>query len=107
MNKMRRKEIRAVIKKLYELTNETDINKLCEQLADVLEDIEYILSEEECYKDNIPENLQNGERYESSEYSCDCLENAISELEYVDSDDELNTIIAAINTATDYLNDAI
>lgn len=106
MNKMRRKEIYKVVERLYKLENESDIDKLHEQLIDIIEDIEYILSEEESCKDNIPENLQNGARYEESEHSCDCMENAISELECIEDDNELEPIITAINAAVDYLNDA-
>lgn len=106
MNKMRRKEIYAVIARLNGLTLENDMEKIHEQLLDIIDDIELILSDEECYKDNIPENLQNGSRYEESEYSCDCLQDAINELEYVEDEEEKESIVLAINSAVDYLNDA-
>lgn len=106
MNKRRRKEIYAVITRLNGLTQENDVEKIHELLADIIEDIDLILNDEECYKDNIPENLQNGSRYEESEYSCDCLQDAISELEYVEDEEEKECIVSAINSAVNYLNDA-
>ena len=107
MNKMRRKAIYRIIARLNALMLEDDIEKLHDQLADIIEDIESILNDEECYKDNIPENLQNGSRYEESEYSCDCLQDAINELEYTEDEEEKETIMTAINSAVDYLNDAV
>ena len=106
MNKRRRKEIYELVSRLYKLSADSDIETLHEQMADIREDIESILNDEECYRDNIPENLQNGSRYEESEYSCDCLQDAINELEYVEDDEDKEAIMAAIESAVDYLNNA-
>lgn len=38
-------------------------------------------SEEEEYRDNIPENFQSGERYERTEEICESLSDAVSSLE--------------------------
>lgn len=47
-----------------------------------MEDIE---SEEEEYRDNMPENFQNSERYEKADAAVDALESAVSSLEEVAS----------------------
>ena len=65
MNKTRRKAISAVL----------------EQIEDLKTSLEELLSDEETYRDNIPENLQNGTRYEESEDAISDMEDAISNLE--------------------------
>ena len=47
MNKQRRKALQNIYDKLVELRDELD----------------NIKDEEECYRDNMPENLQNSEKY--------------------------------------------
>lgn len=65
MNKIRRKAISAVL----------------EQIEDLKTSLEELLGDEETYRDNIPENLQNGTRYEESEDAISDMEDAISNLE--------------------------
>jgi len=65
MNKPRRKALQEIIDQLEELKG---------SVAD-------IQSEEEEYRDNMPENLQSSERYEKAEEACDSLSDAISSLE--------------------------
>lgn len=65
MNKQRRKWIEDVTSKLYDLQSE----------------IESILEEEQEYMDNMPENLQCSERYETAEAAVDNLESACSSME--------------------------
>lgn len=63
-----------------------------ETARSILEDI---LSEEEDARDNIPESLQDSDRYQVCEESCDLLEQAIDELgdeEDTDIGDVLNTL---------------
>lgn len=67
MNKERRKNIINTIEKLQEI-NET---------------ISIILEEEEIYRDNMPENLQNSEKYEKADQACDNLQECIDELESI------------------------
>jgi hypothetical protein len=43
--------------------------------------LEEIQTEEEEYRDNIPENFQSGERYERTEEICESLSDAVSSLE--------------------------
>ena len=49
-----------------------------EELKGSLEDLQ---TEEEEYRDNIPENFQSGERYERTEEICESLSDAVSSLE--------------------------
>ena len=65
MNKIRRKNLQAIIDRL-------------EELKGSLEDLQ---TEEEEYRDNIPENFQSGERYERTEEICESLSDAVSSLE--------------------------
>ena len=65
MNKVRRKNLQAIIDRL-------------EELKGSLEDLQ---AEEEEYRDNIPENFQSGERYEHIEEICESLSDAVSSLE--------------------------
>ena len=67
MNKERRKSITNTIEKLQEI-NET---------------ISIILEEEEIYRDNMPENLQNSEKYEKADQACDNLQECMDELESI------------------------
>ena len=43
--------------------------------------LEEIQTEEEEYRDNIPENFQSGERSERTEEICESLSDAVSSLE--------------------------
>lgn len=75
MNKIRRSKISEVIKQIA-------------TVRDVLEDI--INEEQDCY-DNIPENLQGGERAEMSEEVISTMEEAFENLN--EAIDELEEII--------------
>lgn len=65
MNKVRRARVDEVIEKLQELQSE----------------VESIMDEETEYRDNIPENMQQSERYETADQNCDCLQNAYDSIE--------------------------
>lgn len=65
MNKIRRKELQTIIDRL-------------EELKDALEDLQ---SDEEVYRDNMPENLHGSEKYERTDDACDNLSDAVSSLE--------------------------
>lgn len=75
MNNTRRKSLRA----------------LMDQLEEIKSSLVEIQSEEEDYRDNIPENLQGSERYEKAEDACSNLEDAVSTLEDVISSIEAAT----------------
>ena len=65
MNRQRRKALRDIIDQL-------------ETLRMQLEDLQ---TEEEDYRDNFPESLQNSERYERTEEICESLSDAVDEME--------------------------
>lgn len=67
MNNIRRKEIRGIIDELETLAGKLD---------DLYSWLDELKSEEEEYRDNIPENLQGGIRYEESEEASDNMEYA-------------------------------
>ena len=67
MNKIRRKNLQSIIDQL-------------EGLRDSIEDLQ---AEEEAYRDNIPENMQDSERYEKADAACCNLSDAVDELEEV------------------------
>ena len=67
MNKQRRKEISNQI-------------RILEQVKD---ELEIILSDEECYFDNMPENLQGSIRGEQSEEAIDILSEVIDSLQSI------------------------
>ena len=70
--------------------------KALADVADMLEEakskLEDILGEEEEYRDNMPENMQYGERWEKADEACDNMGEAI---------DELENAIASIGDATE------
>ena len=55
--------------------------EISEQLESLKSDLASVQSDEEEYRDNIPENMQSGERYERAEAACDSLAEAVSQLE--------------------------
>lgn len=109
MNKRRRKEIKLIVSKLSEIVKcvKSGGQLDMEALSDIISDLECIFSDEECYRDNIPENLQESIRYETAEASCDNLESAVDLLNYIEEDDDVEYIIKTANEAIDYLNDAM
>ena len=61
--------------------------KELDEIYDSSEDIKYklesILADEENYRDNIPENLQGSERYETADEACDALSNAVDSVDEI------------------------
>lgn len=62
-------------------TRRKEINSIIEQIADLKDNLENILKDEDDYRDNMPENLWGSSRYEKSEEASQNLELAISSLE--------------------------
>ena len=75
MNKNRRKQLEDICRKLEELNDKLDS----------------ILSDEQDYFDNMPENLQNSMRGSDSEEAIDLMEEAIGSIEV--AIDTINEII--------------
>ena len=65
MNKERRKSLREIQSKLDRLG----------------QDLEALKEEEEEYRDNMPENLQESERYQRADEVCDLLQEALENLD--------------------------
>lgn len=59
------------------------VDDVIEKLRNIQSEIGDILSEEEEYRDNIPENLQGSEKYENAENNCDNLQNASDQVDEV------------------------
>jgi hypothetical protein len=110
MNKLRRKEIFKIIQILHKILSNIHsehILNIITELESVIDYIQIILDEEECVMDNIPENLQNGYRYEESENACDNLNDAISELEEIDDEYDKIEIIEIVTSVIQCLNNCI
>lgn len=88
MNAVRRKEISRVLKRL---------NELVEDLNGILGDIENICYEENEVWENIPESLQETERYAQSEAAAGNLEEAYDT--FSDMRDSLDDVINSLEAA--------
>ena len=65
MNKIRRKALANIV----------------DQLEAIKAELEEVLEQEEEARDNIPESMQETERYERAEEACDNLESAVYSFE--------------------------
>lgn len=94
MNNNRRKEISKIIEDI-----ESAVSTAKEKLEELQTSIESVRDEEQEYMDNMPENLQGSERYETAEQAVGNLDSAASSIE---------ELIEAIDTddLIGYLNDA-
>lgn len=94
MNNDRRKEISRIIEEI-----DSAVSTAKEKLEELQSSIESVRDEEQECMDNIPENLQGSERYETAEQAVDNLDSAVSSIE---------ELIEAIDTEDliGYLNDA-
>lgn len=106
MNKSRRKEIYSIARRLKNLLKETDINYVSNEISECIDLTQCIFDEEDMCRDNVPENLQNGYRYQESEEACDYLEATIEVLEDINYDDNIESIVYTISNAINYLNEA-
>ena len=62
-------------------TRRKDLSKVIESLECIKGRIEELLEEEQEYFDNMPENLQESERAESSQAAIDNMESAVESME--------------------------
>ena len=83
MNKERRRKIDKTVE---------NVNSLQNVLEELQQQIEEIRDEEQDYLDNIPENLQNSERYETAENALDNLEEAVNWFDNIDIDELLSLL---------------
>ena len=91
MNKQRRRII-------YEIN--TRLEAVQGEMESLLDDIQAVIDEETEYRDNIPENMQAGERYENADSACDSLQSAYDTLE--GAKDNLDDVRSSLEEATDY-----
>lgn len=75
MNKSQRKQLEELLDKITELQ----------------EQVEFIRNEEQEKLDNMPENLQGGERYSQMENAISCLDDAVSHLQSAYDDIQSST----------------
>ena len=73
----------SCLQKLRNMNNQRrkDLNAIFCQLQNLQGDLENLLQEEQDYYDNMPENLQGGEKGEASESAINNMEEAISNVE--------------------------
>lgn len=62
-----------------------NIEKVIGMISDARSLLEELMEEEEEYRDNMPENLQGSERYEKADEACYNMEEAIGNLEDIES----------------------
>lgn len=81
MNNTRRKAIKQTIDRFDSIRKK--LEELVTEVESVKSDIEDIQWEEEEYRDNMPENLQVGERYDKADNACTNLSDAVDALDDV------------------------
>lgn len=89
MNKQRRKAVLEIIGK---------INNLYADVDDIKSLIANIKSEQDEAVSNVPDNLQNTERFEAMQNALECLEEAENEIDYA---------LEHLSSTTDVLQEAI
>ena len=100
MNNARRRYINKIIHRIMKIGHD---NVSPDELKDIANEIEIIQNEEEDYRDNIPENMYGGSKYEAADEACDNLSYAYSCIdEAIDAEDKNYYLKKAI----EYLNDA-
>lgn len=110
MNKQRRKDITSALNLLSESREQMEL--AIAKAEEAKEMIENARDEEQEYKDNMPENMQDGEKGSMADSAIDNLENAASAAEsYIDelntANDELQTVIDRLQgDATSNLDEA-
>ena len=57
------------------------LQRIIDQLEVLKSNLEDLQSEEENYRDNIPENMQYGEKCEKADAACDNISDAVDNME--------------------------
>ena len=79
MNSARRLQIKNIMSKLNDIKSQLDA------LKEAVTDIQ---AEEEEYRDNMPENLQESDRYCKADEACDKIEDANNNFDNIDEEIE-------------------
>lgn len=58
-----------------------ELQKIADAITAAKEELESIQTDEEDYRDNMPENLQGSERYEIADAAVDSMSSAVEALE--------------------------
>ena len=90
MNKQRRNQISEVVSRVESVQAE---------LESLPDDIHGIMDEETEYRDNIPENMQGGDRYEMADNACSELEAAHETLD--NAKDSLEEVVSSLESAAE------
>lgn len=90
MSKQRRKQINEMVSRVEAVQAE---------VKSLLDNIQSITDEEAKYRDNIPENMQNVERYEIADHACCELEAARETLDNVK--DRLEEVVSSLESAAE------
>ena len=104
MNNDRRKSLNGAIDRLKEAAQAIDWDRVKGILEDAKSDIETIKDEEQEYYDNMPENMQGGEKGEKAQEAVQAMEDALSALEDAMGSDlveKLEEAISKIEEATE------
>lgn len=102
MNKERRKQIQEAINQINEFKAAFDELPL-DKLRSAFSTIESCKDEEEEYKDNIPESMQGGEKYEKADSAVDTLSEVYDSIEtFLDAIDDLEDL----NDIAEHLGEA-
>lgn len=108
MNNKRRKALDNIASELNYLYDEIlgDIESK-NKLTNISAQLEAIKDEEEIYMDNMPEGLQNSERYDIAECACDNMSEAIENLTDAIETNILEDVLDYIDNAIECIEDAI
>jgi type III secretory pathway component EscU len=104
MNKDRRKAIRKEISNLKVAVTVKNDSVVVKKLTEIYNNVEFIYDQEEYYMDNMPENMQNGSKYEKAEDACNNLGEAMDYI-YIARDcvNDKSQLITYVNKAIEYL----
>lgn len=100
MNNTRRKAIKQTINR-FDFIREK-LEELVSEFESVKSDVEDIQFEEEEYRDNMPENMQWGERYDKADNACTNLSDAVDAL-----GDMIDALDFDFGDVTTYLKEAM
>lgn len=86
MNNARRKSLSALARRIQELQG---------QIESIVSELETLRDEEQDAHDNLPESLQEGEKGQAMQEAIERMEDALSALADIDTDDIASSVEAA------------
>lgn len=110
MNKKRRAEIAAVIAAIEKAKQNIESDDAADLIDDAKLDANSIRIDEQDCLDNMPENLENSERYEMMEAAVENLEDAVDALDDalrgIEDEDPIDEIVSYLDDAVKSLDKA-